>query len=103
MNRRCCQWCRLKHAISFLLKEGQTLAKEEKLAEAIDKFKQVENLGGSLDIDPEVGKLVVDFLLEQGDTLGKEGELKESLQNYNLAKKINPELPAFDADAWARG
>jgi hypothetical protein len=44
----------------------------------------------------------VDFLLEQGDQLAKEGKVKDAVENYNLAQKINPELPAFDSEAAAR-
>jgi tetratricopeptide (TPR) repeat protein len=81
-------------ASNFFVKEGDKLAEEGKVAEAIAKFKQVESLNLSLDFDPEerAKQIAVPSLITKAANLMRENNPSEGFAKYQQALALDPEL-----------
>ncbi len=86
--------------INVLLDEGEKLAREGNIPDAVDKFTQFQNFTGrswASAVDPAVEELVVNFLIEEGEKLAEEGKVSEAIAKFKQIESLNIPLD-FDPE-----
>ncbi|MGB0387036.1 MAG: hypothetical protein ACPGWR_19650, partial [Ardenticatenaceae bacterium] len=87
--------------IETLLAEGQVLAKESQIEDAIAKFEQAIALEpdladllyqAPLEPETEARRLAAETLIEEGERLVHKGEVNDALAAYEKAQEIYPQL-----------
>ncbi|WP_229425988.1 WD40 domain-containing protein [Lusitaniella coriacea] len=94
----------LKRATPALIREGDELARQGKLEQAISKYKKALEWDSSLNLDTEVRaqRLVQAYnLVQQGEKLAKEGNADEAMAKFQQALVLDPELD-FDPETKVR-
>ncbi|MDJ0719776.1 MAG: tetratricopeptide repeat protein [Prochloraceae cyanobacterium] len=85
------------------VKEGERLAKEGKVEEAIAAYKQAQQLNSDIDLDPKTKAIDKDSnavaikwaapaKVKEGERLAKEGQVTEAIATYKEAQQLNPEI-----------
>jgi len=78
----------------ILMRQGNDLARQEKLEKAIAKFQQAKEYDPSLDLNPEAEarRLAVPTLVSQGEMLARQMKLAEAIAKFQQAKEYDPSL-----------
>ncbi|NEO44087.1 MAG: hypothetical protein F6K55_08085 [Moorea sp. SIO4A3] len=93
--------CRVEASATVFLLEGENLAYNGKINEAIPKFKKALELDPSLEFDPQAKaiKMVAQFFVNQGIGLVDQGKVDEALASYKKAQELDPNLE-ISANDW---
>ncbi len=85
------------------VKEGEKLAKEGKVKEAIATYKEAQQLDSEIDLNPETqaidkdpkaiaGKLAAPVKVKEGEKLAEQGKVTEAIAAYKEAQQLDPEI-----------
>ncbi len=92
------------------VEEGEKLAKQGKVTEAIAAYKETQQLDPEIDLDPETEaidkepktialELAAPAKVEEGEKLAKFGKVEEAIAAYQQAQKLDPNLK-ISAQSW---
>ncbi|BAY87946.1 WD-40 repeat-containing protein (plasmid) [Calothrix parasitica NIES-267] len=86
-----------------LVNEGEVLAEDNDIENAVAKFQEALKLDPSLDIKPQIKakKLAARGLISKANNLVLEKKIKATIAAYNQAQKLDPQAE-IDAYAWNR-
>jgi tetratricopeptide (TPR) repeat protein len=85
----------------ILMRQGNDLARQEKVEEAVAKFQQALQYDSTLNLNPELEarRLAAPTLIEKGKELVQEGKVEEAIAAYAEAQTFDPTLEIY-AEAW---
>ena len=86
--------------VAILVSQGEKLAEDGKLQEAVAKFKEAKTLDPSLDFDPYVKakELAVPALVEKAVELMEQNKAEEAFLKYQEARELDTQLEK--ANTW---
>ncbi|NEQ88635.1 MAG: tetratricopeptide repeat protein, partial [Moorea sp. SIO2I5] len=93
--------CGVESSATAFLLEGDQLAENGKIDEAITKFEKALELDPSLEFDPQAKaiKLAAPFFVSKGMRLVFQGNVDEALTSYKKAQELDPNLE-ISANSW---
>ncbi|NEO01433.1 MAG: tetratricopeptide repeat protein, partial [Moorea sp. SIO3I7] len=93
--------CGVEASATVLLLQGEELALDGKIDEAIPKFEKALELDPSLEFDPQAKaiKMAAPFFVSEGMGLADQGKVDEALASYNKAQELDPKLE-ISANSW---
>jgi tetratricopeptide (TPR) repeat protein len=89
---------RLRHkraqAIFTAIEQGEKLARDGSIDDAVDFFQQARELNPNLTLDPQLKaqKLAAQALLERSKDFAKKGNIQEALAGYAKVQRLDPAL-----------